>query len=65
MMNTDYYMALADFADYQKAQQTASALYRDQEKWNRMSLINIAKSGRFAADIADYAKNIWQVTPAR
>ena len=67
MMKTDYYMALADFADYQKAQQTASALYRNTEAWNRTSLVNIAKSGRFAADraIDDYAKNIWQVRPAR
>ena len=37
--------------------------YADQENWNRMSLINIARSGIFAADrsIADYADTIWHV----
>ena len=48
-------MALADFADYCAAQDKATALYNDRDTWNRMSLINIAKSGIFAADrsIAD------------
>ena len=34
------------------------------EIWNRMSLMNIAKSGIFAADrsIEDYAKNIWNIS---
>ncbi len=65
LMTTDTYMALADFSDYCKAQDTASALWRDADRWNRMSLINIAKSGRFAADraIADYARDIWHAEP--
>ena len=65
LMTTDTYMALADFSDYCKAQDTASALWRDADRWNRMSLVNIAKSGRFAADraIADYARDIWHAEP--
>ena len=37
--------------------------YADSEAWNRMSLINIASSGKFAADrsIEEYAKNIWHI----
>ena len=67
LKNHDRYMALADFADYQKAQKKASALYADREKWNRMSLVNIAKSGIFAADrsIKDYAENIWHIKPVK
>ena len=37
--------------------------YADPQAWNRMSLINVARSGRFSADraINEYAKNIWHV----
>ena len=65
-MNSDPYMVLADFADYSAAQQRASALYAEnKEQWNRMSLINIANAGIFAADrsIRDYANNIWGLSP--
>ncbi|MGN0494384.1 MAG: glycogen/starch/alpha-glucan phosphorylase [Acutalibacteraceae bacterium] len=63
----DRYMALADFADYRKAQKKASVLYADREKWNKMSLVNIAKSGIFSADrsINDYAQNIWHLKPVK
>ncbi len=37
--------------------------YADKRAWNRMSLINIARSGIFAADraVAEYADNIWHI----
>ena len=59
----DRYMSLKDFASYAAAQERVSEVYRDQDQWNRMALINIANSGRFAADrsIAEYAQNIWRV----
>lgn len=66
LMNVDPYMVLADFADYSAAQQKASALYAEnKEQWNRMSLINIANAGIFAADrsIRDYANGIWNLNP--
>ena len=65
--NVDTYMALADFNDYCTAHKKASALYNDKERWNKMSLINIAKSGKFAADrsIKDYAENIWNIKPIK
>ena len=58
-------MVLADFADYANTQQKASRLYEEKNTWNRMSLINIAKAGRFAADrsIRDYADTIWYAKP--
>ena len=63
----DNYMALADFADYRKAQQKVSELYKTPEIWNKMSLTNIAQSGIFAADrsIEDYARDIWKVEPVK
>ena len=59
----DEYMLLADFDSYCQAHQRALATYADRQQWNQMSLINIARSGIFAADrsISDYAKNIWHV----
>jgi starch phosphorylase len=59
----DPYMCLIDFDSYLEAHNTMDRTYRDGEKWNKMSLINIAKSGFFAADrsIHEYAKNIWNL----
>ncbi len=64
LKTVDHYMALADFADYCSIQEKATELYKDRNKWNKMSLTNIAKSGIFAADrsIKDYAENIWNTT---
>ena len=47
-----------------RVSELADKKYRDQTEWNRMALVNIAKSGRFAADraIKEYADNIWHMT---
>ncbi len=65
VLQQDRYMALADFQSYRAAQARAEALYHDQTGWNKMSLVNIAGAGRFAADrsIRDYAGNIWHASP--
>ncbi|MBQ8827299.1 MAG: glycogen/starch/alpha-glucan phosphorylase [Oscillospiraceae bacterium] len=59
----DPYMVLADFDAYQCAQQYASECYKNSEKWNRMSLHNIAGAGIFSADrsVEDYARDIWKL----
>ncbi len=59
----DQYFLLADFESYRAAQALAGETYKDQKKWNQMALVNIARSGLFAADraVAEYAKNIWHV----
>lgn len=63
LLNTDPYMVLADYADYQRAQIEASQLYSDRTRWNNMSLANIAGAGIFAADrsVSDYARDIWNI----
>ncbi len=65
LTNSDPYMALADFADYQKAQALSAEIYKDKERFARMSLINIASAGIFSADraIGEYAENIWHTKP--
>ena len=59
----DPYMCLADFESYRITKEKAIFDYQDKNKWNRMSLMNIASSGYFAADrsINDYAENIWHI----
>ena len=59
----DEYLLLADFQAYCQAEKRMVETYADREKWNRMSLHNIARSGIFAADraVAEYADNIWHV----
>ena len=61
LKNSDPYMALKDFDSYQKAQAYASECYKDQTKWQKMSLANIAGAGIFSADrsVEDYARDIW------
>ena len=65
LLAADPYMVLADFASYDKARHASEALYRDAEKWRRMSLVNTAKAGVFSADraIAEYAGRIWRAEP--
>lgn len=59
----DPYFLLADFESYRGAQALAGQTYLDPKTWNRMALVNIARSGVFAADrsISEYADNIWKV----
>ncbi len=59
----DTYYILKDFESYKKAQEKISSLYRDREKWSKMSLINIAHSGKFSSDytIKKYADEIWNI----
>ncbi|MBE6549363.1 MAG: glycogen/starch/alpha-glucan phosphorylase [Ruminococcaceae bacterium] len=59
----DPYMCLADFDSYHMTRERAIRDYADKEKWNRMSLMNIAAAGYFAADrsIDEYAQNIWNL----
>ena len=56
-------MCLADFESYRTTHERAIKDYADKEKWNRMSLLNIASAGYFAADrsINEYAEKIWHI----
>ncbi len=63
LLTNDEYMLLRDFDSYCEAERRMTEAYADRSAWNRMSLINIARSGIFAADrsVAEYADNIWHV----
>ncbi len=57
----DPYMCMADFGAFHDAHEKVDKTYKNKEKWAKMSLMNIASAGIFAADrsIRDYADNIW------
>ena len=57
----DEYFVLRDIQNYREAQEKINKLYKNKDKWNEMSLMNIANSGVFSSDrtIAEYAKDIW------
>lgn len=67
LTNSDPYMALADFEDYQKIQKEVSKAYADKENFARKSLMNISGAGVFSADrsIMDYANYIWNTKPVQ
>ncbi len=61
----DTYLLLADFAAYVAAQERVSQAWVDYERWTRMAILNVARSGRFSSDrtIRQYAEEIWDVGP--
>lgn len=59
----DTYFILADFKSYAQAQEKVEAAYRDEEKWARMAMLNVARSGKFTSDrtIQQYVDDIWHL----
>ena len=59
----DPYMCLADFESYRTTHEAMMKAYQDKDRWFRMSLINIAAAGHFAADrsIEEYAQRFWNL----
>ncbi len=62
---SDPFMCLADFESYTLAYRRALSDKRDEMRWSRMSLSNIAASGIFSSDqsVKNYAKSIWHLRP--
>ena len=65
LMDVDYYCLFADFDAYLEAQQKVSELYADPVAWAKMSILNVARIGKFSSDrsIMDYATKIWGIRP--
>ncbi len=61
----DEYYILQDFDAYAEAQGKIDEAYRDQKRWARMAILNVANSGKFSSDrtIKQYADEIWDLTP--
>jgi starch phosphorylase len=63
----DPYLVCADFEAYVEAQERAGQRFADPKRWQRDSLINIARSGAFSSDraIRQYADEIWGLSRVR
>ncbi len=57
----DYFMLLADYADYVACQDQVDQVYRDPQEWTRRAILNVANMGKFSSDrtIDEYSKEIW------
>lgn len=58
----DYFMVLADYEAYVKAQEDVDKVYKNEAEWNKKAILNVAKVGKFSSDrtIKDYNDEIWQ-----
>jgi starch phosphorylase len=67
LLNGDEYMLLADYQSYIDCQDRVSLAYRNQEEWTRMSILNVARIGKFSSDraIRDYCADIWKTWPVK
>jgi starch phosphorylase len=63
LLNDDPFLLLADFRAYLDAQDEVGRAWLDAERWTRMSILNVARMGRFSSDraIAEYCRDIWRV----
>jgi starch phosphorylase len=61
----DSWMTIADFRSYLEAQKRVEQAWRDPEHWTKMSILNVAASGKFSTDrtIAEYNREIWKLSP--
>jgi starch phosphorylase len=61
----DEYLVFADYRSYIESQEQVNRAYRDPERWARMSILNVARMGKFSSDrsILEYSKKIWNVEP--
>jgi glycogen phosphorylase len=64
LLNWDPYFVLADFQSYVDCQRRVSEAYADAERWAAMSILNVARSGKFSSDrtVREYATDVWRVT---
>jgi len=59
----DTYFILKDFKAYAEAQRKVEAAYRDEKRWARSAILNIACAGKFTSDrtIQQYVDEIWHL----
>lgn len=65
LLDGDHYFVLADYPLYIACQDDVAAAYANRDRWTKMAILNVARSGKFSSDraIHEYARNIWDLTP--
>jgi glycogen phosphorylase len=61
LLNRDEYLLFADYQSYVDCQEEAARAFSDQERWTTMSILNVARIGKFSSDraIREYCEKIW------
>jgi glycogen phosphorylase len=59
----DYFLLLADYADYVACQERVDTLFLQPDEWARRAILNVAGMGHFSSDrtVRDYAREVWGV----
>jgi len=67
LLSYDPYLLMADFQSYCDCQAQVSKAYQDQDHWSQMSILNVARMGKFSSDrtIREYAQEIWSINPVQ
>ena len=67
LLDKDPYMLMADYRSYVDCQANIHDCFLNEEKWARMSILNVARMGRFSSDraIQEYCQNIWHIKPVQ
>ena len=65
LLHGDPYLLFADYRSYVEVQEQMSLAYKDPAKWTRMSILNVARMGKFSSDrsIKEYCDKIWKTHP--
>ena len=65
LLDHDPFLLMADYKSYIDCQDRVSSAYGDQKGWVRMSILNVARMGKFSSDrsIREYCENIWKIKP--
>jgi starch phosphorylase len=65
LLESDPFLVCADFRDYIECQGRVALAYRNTDRWSRMSILNVARCGRFSSDraVREYCEDIWNTTP--
>ncbi|HEY8996134.1 MAG TPA: glycogen/starch/alpha-glucan phosphorylase [Lacunisphaera sp.] len=65
LLDRDDYLLLADYPGYIAAQEAVGRAYLDTAGWTRMSILNVARMGKFSSDraIREYCRDIWRIDP--
>jgi starch phosphorylase len=63
----DEHMVLADYQSYIDCQERAGTAFKDRKKWTRMSILTVARMGKFSSDrsIREYCDKIWHAKPMK
>jgi starch phosphorylase len=65
LLDHDNFLVLADYRAYVEAQEEVDRVFCDPARWTRMSILNVARAGKFSSDraIREYGEKIWNVRP--